>query len=82
MTAERSRRVEVPFPGGESYRDVVVRTASLLEDLRTRHDGETVVLIGHSANLLAVQHLLDGTPLQDLVDLPFNWQEGWLFRLE
>ena len=82
MTAERSRRVEVPFPGGESYRDVVARTASLLEDLRARHDGQTITLIGHSANLLALQHLLGGTPLQELVDAPFQWHEGWRFRIE
>ncbi len=82
MTAERSRRVEMPFPNGESYRDVVVRTASLLEDIRARHDGQTVVVIGHSANLLALEHLLDGAPLQELVDAPFEWQAGWRFRLD
>jgi broad specificity phosphatase PhoE len=82
VTAERSHRVEVPFPGGQSYRDVVDQTASLLDDLRARHDGQTVVLIGHSANLLALQHLLVGTPLQELVDAPFTWQDGWRFRLD
>ena len=82
MREERSRRIEAPFPNGQSYRDVVVQTASLLEDLRARHDGQTVVLIGHSANLLALQHLLVGAPLEELVDAPFTWQEGWSFRLD
>ena len=82
MAAERSRRIEVPFPGGQSYRDVVEQTRALLADLRARHDGQTVILIGHSANLWALQHLLAGTPLEELVDAPFEWQEGWRFRLE
>jgi len=82
VTAERLRRLEVPFPGGESYRDVVERTRSLLRDVADRHDGHTVVLIGHSANLWALQHLLEGRGLAELVAAPFAWQEGWTFRLD
>ena len=40
------------------------------------------MLIGHSANRWALQHLLEGVSLEDLVAAPFEWQEGWLFRLE
>ena len=82
VSATRLRRVEEPFPGGESYREVVERTRSLLADLRVRHDGRLVLLIGHSANLWALQHLLEGTPLEELVAAPFAWQEGWRFKLE
>ena len=82
VSATRLRRVEEPFPGGQSYRDVVEQTRSLLDDLRARHDGRLVLLIAHSANLWALQHLLEGTPLEELVATPFGWQEGWRFRLE
>ena len=61
---------------------VVERTCSLVTDLRSRHTGRRVLLIGHSANLWALQHLLDGTPLEQLVAAPFAWQEGWGFKLE
>lgn len=81
IDAERVRRIEEPFPGGESYGDVVARTRSFLDDLRARHDGERVVAIAHSANRWALQHLLQGTPLADLVAAPFDWQPGWEFRL-
>jgi alpha-ribazole phosphatase/probable phosphoglycerate mutase len=40
-----------------------------------------VVLIAHSANRWALQCLLEGARLEDLVDAPFDWQEGWLYRL-
>jgi hypothetical protein len=57
--------------------------ASLLEDLRARHDGQTVVYRSATlANLWALEHLLGGAPLQELVDAPFVWQEGWPFRLD
>lgn len=82
IEAQRVHRVDEPFPGGQSYRDVVEATRTFLDDVTARHDGERVVAIGHSANRWALQHLLDGTPLEELVAAPFDWQEGWLFALE
>jgi len=82
VEARRSSHIDKPFPGGQSYRQVVEATRALLEDIAAKHDGHRVVLIGHSANRWALQHLLEGVPLEDLVAAPFEWQEGWLFRLE
>lgn len=82
IEARRSSHIDEPFPGGQSYRQVVDATRALLEDLAARHDGRRVVLIGHSANRWALQHLLEGAPLEDLVAAPFEWQEGWTFRLQ
>lgn len=82
IDAERLLRIATPFPGGQSYLDVVERTRTFLEDLRVRHDGQRVIAISHSANRWALQHLLEGTPLAELVGARFDWQEGWLFTLE
>lgn len=81
LEAERSRRITEPFPGGESYRDVVDRVRSFLDDLPAAFDRSRVVVIGHSATRWALDHLLSGTALDDLVDAPFEWQEGWLYLL-
>ena len=80
IEAERLRRVDEPFPGGQSYRDVVEQTRGLLDDIAAGH-GQRVVVIAHSANRWALQHLLEGTPLEELVAAPFEWQEGWLFAI-
>ena len=77
----RRGRIDLPFRGGQSYRDVVANTQSLLADLRRDHDGGRVLLVSHSANLWALQHLLNGIPLEDLVDAPFAWQPGWHWTL-
>ena len=82
IEARRSSHIDQPFSGGQSYRQIVDATRALLDDIAARHDGHRVVLIGHSANRWALQHLLEGVPLEDLVAAPFEWQEGWLFRLE
>lgn len=81
LIAGRRRRIDLPFPGGESDRQVVDRVASLLEELARRPNGTVVVLIGHSATRWALAHLLEGTALEDLVDAPFALQAGWTYHL-
>jgi broad specificity phosphatase PhoE len=79
VAAVRGRHVDEPFPGGESYRQVVERTCAFLDDVVAEHDGERIVVIAHSANRWALDHLVEGAPLEELVDAPFAWQEGWLY---
>ncbi len=81
LAAQRAGRIDVPFPCGESYRDVVRRTARFLADLAAEWDGRRVLLIGHSATRWSLDHLLHGVPLADLVDAPFDWREGWEYPL-
>jgi broad specificity phosphatase PhoE len=78
---ERLLRIDQPFPGGESYRQVVGRTRSFLNDLIPELDGSRVLLIAHSANRWALQHLLLGNTLEEVVAAPFEWQEGWVYAL-
>jgi broad specificity phosphatase PhoE len=70
-----------PFPGGESYRQTVDRMRSFLVDLVAEHEPGRVLLIGHSATRWALENLLNGEPLEDLVTAPFRWQEGWVYEL-
>lgn len=82
IAAERAQRVDVPFPGGENYRDAVARVASFLDDFPDGCAGERVLLIGHTATRWALDHLLDGRPLEQVVAAPFDWREGWEFDLD
>src|SRR6185437_3493056 len=70
LAAERSRHIDEPFPGGQSYRQVVEATADLLRDLVRKWDGQRVVIVSHSANRWALDCLLGGRRLEDLVDAP------------
>lgn len=81
LEAERTRHVYEPYPGGESYSQVVVRVQSFLQDLPLRFADTRIVVIGHSATQWAFEHLLEGTPLPELVEGSFRWQAGWLYRL-
>ncbi|MEP7223537.1 MAG: histidine phosphatase family protein [Actinomycetota bacterium] len=81
LEVERSGHVYEPYPGGESYSQVVSRVQSFLRDLFPRFENERIVVVGHSATQWALQHLLEGTPLPELVEGSFRWQPGWLYTL-
>jgi 2,3-bisphosphoglycerate-dependent phosphoglycerate mutase len=81
LEAVRARHVDVPYPGGESYRDCVARMRSFLADLAPEYDGKRVLVVGHSATRWALDHLLTGNPLEELVAAPFEWRDGWEYVL-
>ena len=82
LDRERARHVDVRWPGGESYRDVVARTRSFLDDILLRHDGGRVLIVAHSANRVALDHLVHSQELRELVRAPFDWQPGWEYVVE
>jgi broad specificity phosphatase PhoE len=73
MHAERPARAEVPFPGGESLKDVAKRVGLILDDLRSS-DSRRVIIIGHGATRLALDHLLGGMSLAEAAAQPFKWE--------
>ena len=77
VARERLRRIDVPFPGGESYRGATSRVAGLLDELVASPVHRRVLVIGHTATRWALDHLLDGTSLEEAVEEPFDWREGW-----
>lgn len=81
LAGQRSRYIDRPFPGGQSYRQVVAATAGFLDEIATHWDHEQILMIAHSANKWALDCLLTGAKLEKLVDAPFEWREGWTYTL-
>jgi broad specificity phosphatase PhoE len=81
VEAERRRRLDEPYPGGESWRQAVERVADFLQGLRPSYVGRRVLIIGHVATKWALDHVVLGIPLEQLVEGPFEWQEGWEYTL-
>jgi 2,3-bisphosphoglycerate-dependent phosphoglycerate mutase len=80
LDAQRAHRIDEPFPGGESWRQAVERVAGFLRELPNSHDGQRVLIIGHVATRWALDHVLGGIPLEELVHAPFEWREGWEYK--
>ena len=81
LDAERPARIDLPFPGGESWRQAVERVTTVLREIQETRDGQRVLLIGHVATRWALDHYVHGVPLERLADSPFEWQEGWEYEL-
>ena len=79
--ADRLRHLDVPYPGGESWRQAVERVARFLQELRRERDGERVLVIGHSATRLALEVTANGRELDEALAAPFVWQPGWGYDL-
>jgi broad specificity phosphatase PhoE len=60
---------------------VAGRVAGFLEELARDCDGARVLVVGHSATRWALDHLLAGAALAELMVAPFGWQEGWSYAL-
>jgi broad specificity phosphatase PhoE len=81
LHALRPQHVDEPFPGGQSYRQVVAQTRDFLRSLAVAWEGRRVVVIAHSANRWALDCLLNGSSLEELVRGEFDWREGWHYSL-
>ena len=82
VARERLGHVDVPFPGGESYRGATARVARLLDEVVASRSHRRVLVIGHTATRWALDHLLDGKPLEEVVVEPFDWREGWEYSVK
>lgn len=75
------RHVFERFPGGESYADVVERVRDFLEEAQGKHVNDTILVIAHRAPHHALEHLLRGRDLADVVTGAWEWQPGWEYDL-
>jgi broad specificity phosphatase PhoE len=77
----RERHVDEPYPGGESWRDAVERVRDFLEGVLPAFDGRRILVIGHGAQRYALEHLLRGRSLGEVITGSFDWQEGWEYEV-
>jgi len=79
------QRIEVPFPGGESYKDVEARMRDFLNDVLRKCDGKRVAIVAHRAPQLALDVLLKGkaweTAIKEDWRLNGRWKPGWEYTL-
>ena len=81
LRAGRREHLDHPYPGGESWRQAVERAGRFLTDLPLRWNGQRILVIGHVATRWALDHFINGVPLEDLAEQDFAWQEGWEYPL-
>ena len=77
---ERGRQayISAAYPNGESYDDVCRRVGDLLDDMPQAVGAQLIV--GHRATWYALEHLLRGRDLKEVVTAPWRWQPGWRYE--
>jgi len=80
LHASRHEHVHVPYPNGESWRQAADRTLECLRDIVKRYDGRRIAVIGHAAQRYLLRSMFEGMSLEEAVNAPFEWQEGWEYQ--
>lgn len=81
-----SRYVNMPFPGGESYKDVEKRLVDFLNEIKSKYDGQHVVIVAHQAPQLALEVILNGKSWEQAIAEDWRhtktWQAGWEYEIK
>jgi broad specificity phosphatase PhoE len=78
---DRRRYLDVPYPGGESWRQATDRIGRFLSDLPLRWDGQRILIVGHVATRWGLERFLKGKDLAALISAEFTWQAGWEYQI-
>ena len=74
-------RIDLPYPGGESWRQATERAIGFYEELRQRRNGQRVGVIGHAATRWALEIFVRGRTIEEMVAEEYVWQPGWEYVL-
>jgi 2,3-bisphosphoglycerate-dependent phosphoglycerate mutase len=80
VDTRRREHLDVPYPSGESWRQAVARAA--LPRRPAAPLASAILVIGHVATRWALDHFINGIPLENLVAEEFAWQEDWEYVLQ
>ncbi len=81
LDADKVRRVDTPFPNGESYAQAMTRMKSFIDDLKTHPKYNKILIIGSRATHYGLDVWLDGRKIEDLLVKKMIWQPGWTYEL-
>lgn len=76
----KKERIKVPFPGGESYEQVMIRVQDFYKELKEKYSDKTVLVVGHRATQYGLDTIL-GKTLEECLAPSFKWQSYWEYEI-
>lgn len=77
--------IEVPFPNGESLKEVENRVRDFCNYLLDNYDGKTVALVAHKAPQLALEVITKKITWEEAIEKDWrktkSWEPGWEYRI-
>lgn len=80
VDAARTAHIHVPWPDGESYLDATARHRAAFDAIAREHPSGTVLVVGHYATWMALEHLARGRLLAEVAAEERPWQPGWRYE--
>jgi broad specificity phosphatase PhoE len=77
---EKPKRINEPFPNGESYEQAAERIRSFLETLSQDYQDKRVMVVGHRATQYGLEHWINGVPLQEAITAPWTYEFNQLHK--
>lgn len=81
-----SCHVNIPFPGGESLNDVLLRISDFLDFIKNNYCGKKIAIISHRAPQLAIMVKTKNITFNQAISSDWrrsgNWQPGWRYVLD
>lgn len=78
--------IDLPFPNGESLKDVENRMRNFIKYLKDNYDGKTIGIVAHRAPQLALDVILNNMTWIDAINNDWRktgaWQPGWVYEYE
>lgn len=77
--------IEIPFPNGESLKDVENRVRNFCNYLIENYNGKTIALVAHKAPQLALEVITKNITWDEAIDKDWRktkaWQPGWIYEI-
>jgi broad specificity phosphatase PhoE len=77
------KHIDVPFPNGESNKDVENRMREFLNDIKEKYDGKHIAILAHKSSQLALEVIVNGKSWEDAILEDWRkrkaWQPGWIY---
>ena len=75
------KRIDEPFPNGESYKQAIVRIHDFYRELKDNHKEKVILIVGHRATQFGLDTFVGDRTLEDCLSTPFMWQPYWEYNL-
>ena len=78
--------IDLPFPDGESMKDVEKRVRNFVKYLVDNFDGKTIALVSHKAPQLALDVITKKISWKDALEQDWrktkSWKPGWIYEID
>lgn len=81
IESQRIQRIDEPFPGGESFREISDRMKSFINDLVILYKDKKVLIIGHRATQYGLEEHIVKKDLKKILEDSWTWQPGWIYLI-